>query len=474
MKKLSKRVIARQSEKMQEIDPALHAIAQAGGEVHIVGGAVRDKYLGKEPKDIDLLITKIPLDKLKEILSHFGEAKLVGESFGVIKFVPTNSKTEYDFAIPRKEKSTGDGHKDFKVEYDHTLPVEDDLKRRDFTFNSLAEEYKTGKIKDPHGGLEDIKNKILRLVNKDAIREDPLRAYRAIQFAARFGFKPDQQLIDELKKLAPMIPELKKEIEVPLPESEHRINKKTNKLVTTKKTKKLSEDRISAELGKLMKSPKPSVGLNILRDTGILEHTLPGLEKHFDICSRAVDNAPHDISLRMAALLAPLGFNQAKKIIEELKLSTVADTGRMLNAIRGSFLIPENGHLSDVQLRNLVGEIFGKIGRSVFDDAIEIKQAVSGRDLSDLASKAKTVSKGIPVNTDELRQTITGHDLQEIGISEKTISIAMNDLVKEIINDPSKNERNILLEHARKNKNKYIEQTKKTISKQLSRRILAN
>lgn len=110
------------------------AIIEAGGRLYEVGGSVRDKLLKRERKDKDYLVTGIPLEKLQVILKRFGKVAFVGKSFGVLKLF--GGGQECDFAIPRKEVSTGVGHREFDVTYDHTMPVELDLARRDFTKSS--------------------------------------------------------------------------------------------------------------------------------------------------------------------------------------------------------------------------------------------------------------------------------------------------------------------------------------------------
>jgi tRNA nucleotidyltransferase (CCA-adding enzyme) len=171
----------------------LSKIKENGGKLYIVGGAVRDELMGIKPKDIDFLVTGITLSNLSDILSEIGKVNEVGKSFGIIKAVIDGE--EYDFAIPRKETSTGPGHKDQLTKTDHTLSVEDDISRRDFGFNAIAKDVETGKYIDPYHGISDIKHKIIRAVGDPDKRfeEDPLRILRAIQFAVRFNFDIEEK-----------------------------------------------------------------------------------------------------------------------------------------------------------------------------------------------------------------------------------------------------------------------------------------
>src|SRR5262249_49911847 len=102
-------------------------IYQHGGRVYEVGGTLRDAILGHPNKDKDLLVVKIPMEELKNLLRSLGSVQEVGKSFGVLKFRPRNEDHEYDIALPRTEKSTGQGHRDFEVTFDEKIPVERDL-----------------------------------------------------------------------------------------------------------------------------------------------------------------------------------------------------------------------------------------------------------------------------------------------------------------------------------------------------------
>ena len=181
-------------------------ISRYGGKSFIVGGAVRDELNPDSPasKDIDFIITGLPLEKIARILTPLGKVDEVGKSFGIVK--ATIDGEEFDFALPQAaETKTGEKHTDFEVVTDHNLPVEDDLARRDFTINAMAKD-SDGNIIDQFGGQEDLQNKIIRAVGDphERFSEDPLRILRALQFATRFGFtiEPETaQAIRDLKNL---------------------------------------------------------------------------------------------------------------------------------------------------------------------------------------------------------------------------------------------------------------------------------
>lgn len=198
---------------MSTLEKVLHAIESIGGEIFVVGGPVRDFILGNEPKDIDFLVRKLTLDQITQAIQKIGKAGEVGQSFGIVKGVVDGQ--EFDFAIPRtKEVKTGDAHTDFTVQTDPNASVEDDLKRRDFTWNAMAvplRNFIDGKVKeniiDPNNGLKDLEDGVINAVGDPKARftEDPLRMIRAIQFVARMGFSLSFKTFHAISELAPKL-----------------------------------------------------------------------------------------------------------------------------------------------------------------------------------------------------------------------------------------------------------------------------
>ena len=120
---------------------------------------------------------------------------------GVVYNKPENIISFLNKTIkPTKIKNLA-GHKGFDVTSDHTLPIEKDLERRDFTINSIAKDAE-GNLIDPYKGIEDIKTKTIRLTNPEAFADDPLRMLRAIAQAARFGFTIEPHTFDMIQKNA--------------------------------------------------------------------------------------------------------------------------------------------------------------------------------------------------------------------------------------------------------------------------------
>jgi tRNA nucleotidyltransferase (CCA-adding enzyme) len=155
----------------------------------LVGGYVRDAILnpGTVSKDIDVEVYGVAdTDRLAEVLSDTGTVTEAGKAFGVLKV--RAGETELDISLPRRESKVGVGHRGFTVIPDGSLGFAEASGRRDFTVNSLMADPETGEVIDCHGGIADLQAGYLRHTTA-AFAEDPLRVLRAVQFAARFGFR---------------------------------------------------------------------------------------------------------------------------------------------------------------------------------------------------------------------------------------------------------------------------------------------
>jgi poly(A) polymerase len=172
------------------------------GEIYLVGGAVRDFLLGRNTKDADFLIRNVPAPHLHRFLNQHGKANFVGKNFGVYKFIPSGEIDEIDIALPRTERSFSykGGYRDFAVETDPNLPIEEDLKRRDFTVNAIALNMKRFCLIDPFNGLQDLEAGLLRAVGEPSIRfsEDYSRLLRGLRFVCQFDFAFDPKTQDAL------------------------------------------------------------------------------------------------------------------------------------------------------------------------------------------------------------------------------------------------------------------------------------
>lgn len=214
--------------------------ASVRGRAFIVGGAVRDFLLGREPKDFDIEVFGAGFEELRHAISSKYRFKECGVSFGVLKL----NDYDIDIALPRRESKCGIGHRAFVVQGDPDLSVEEASLRRDFTINAIYLDPLTGEIIDPHGGRIDLKNKVLRHVS-EKFAEDPLRVLRGMQFVARFELEPAKETVAVCRSVS---------------------------------IENLARERIFEEWAKLiLKGKAISSGLEFLRSTGWIKY-FPQLE----------------------------------------------------------------------------------------------------------------------------------------------------------------------------------------------------
>ena len=150
----------------------------------IVGGAVRDRLLGRPVTDVDIEVYGLRPEAFAEAMETLG-ASGVGKSFFVYKY------GDLDIALPRRERKVAPGHRGFAVE--PALNEREASRRRDFTVNALLYDLEEGKVLDYWGGLEDLERRVLRRVDPTTFVEDSLRVLRGMQFSARLGFRVEEE-----------------------------------------------------------------------------------------------------------------------------------------------------------------------------------------------------------------------------------------------------------------------------------------
>jgi len=231
---------------------------ETGAEVFLAGGAVRDLVRKKEPNDLDVMVRGITPVDFEAFLRKRGKLRLVGKSFGVYLFIPKGSDKAIEIAFPRREISTGVGHRQFATDFrDPSITVEEDSNRRDFTCNAMylslddiddAGSFDKRAILDFHKGLEHMKRRLVVAVGsaEKIIQEDPLRMLRAVVLVARTNYRLEGSVFGAIKKNAD--------------------------LLTT-----LPADRIREELTKIMGTEKPSTAFKALYRTGLLRTFFPEL-----------------------------------------------------------------------------------------------------------------------------------------------------------------------------------------------------
>jgi putative nucleotidyltransferase with HDIG domain len=288
---------------MYELLPADRALAEAvpPGTLFAVGGRVRDELRREIEgahvalKDLDYVVTGVEAAELEQHLRRVGRVDLVGASFAVFK-VTFDGRT-VDVALPRRERSIGSGHRDFAVESGPQIPLQDDLARRDFRMNMIARAIPSGDLVDPYCGADDIRERRIDILTPRTFEEDPLRMLRAAQFAARFGYSLTDSTREAMAAAAPL-------------------------------AQTISAERVAEEFTKLLvQAPRPSIGFELLRETGVLQHVWPellegiGVEQNewhaYDVYRHNLETLdavpPGDLLLRLAALLHDIGKPRTKE-----------------------------------------------------------------------------------------------------------------------------------------------------------------
>lgn len=441
----------------------------AGYEAYLVGGAVRDVILKKEASDWDLATNAHPED----VKRLFKKVIPTGIAHGTVTVLFMNK--EIEVTTYRADQGYSDGRHPDKITYAKT--IEDDLSRRDFTMNAIAANLNNGKLVDPFKGKKDIKKKIIRTVGnpKDRFLEDGLRPIRALRFASQLSFCIEK---DTYKAI------FEKEIK--------------------DKIKSISIERFRDEFEKILKSEKPSIGLKLMEETGVLNLFIPELAEcknitqadsrgfhQFDILDHniyACDGAPKNkLNVRLAALFHDIGKkdtrtesfienpNSAEKLLvihflkHELKSEKI--TRNILFRLKFPNSIIDNvchlvkehmfyyqSNWTDAAVRRFIV----KIGAENFEDLFDLRIAdIYGMNNQKVLSNSETI-KNLNELTERINKVnkentalslkdlkINGNDLIALGVKPgKKIGIILNQLFQTVLDDPTQNNKEKLIEIA--------------------------
>ncbi|MBL7738129.1 MAG: HD domain-containing protein [Chitinophagaceae bacterium] len=308
-----------------------------GAETYLIGGFVRDKLLGRQTKDADIVCIGDGIELARTVARLFDPAPHVNyfKNFGTAHIkvnLSGNEVFDLEFVGARKESYNFNSRKP-AVE---PGTLEDDQKRRDFTINALAislnkENY--GNLIDPFNGSNDLESRIIRtpLDPLQTFSDDPLRMMRAIRFATQLGFIIEEKTLQAIKDDA------------------HRISI-------------ISQERITDELNKIIASPKPSIGFDLLYKTGLLQIIFPqmvelagaeykdghGHKDNFYHTLQVLDNLSlntDDLWLRWAAILHDIAKPATKRFEEGHGWTFHGHEvvgGRMVPKIFGKLKLPQN------------------------------------------------------------------------------------------------------------------------------------
>ncbi|HEY4270299.1 MAG TPA: CCA tRNA nucleotidyltransferase [Galbitalea sp.] len=278
------------------------AFAAAGRELALVGGPVRDAFLGRPHSDLDFTTDALP-DEILAIVRPISETQWeIGREFGTIGAVVAGNPVE--ITTYRADAYDGETRKPV-VQFGHSL--EDDLARRDFSVNAMALTLPDRRLVDPSGGTEDLIAKRLRTPGAPEVSfgDDPLRMLRAARFTSQLGFTAAPETVEAMTELAPKIAII-------------------------------SVERVSAELSKLLLTDNPRPGIRLLVKTGLAELVIPEIpalkleidehahhkdvyEHSLTVLDQAIEyekarGHDPDLVLRLAALLHDIGKPSTKRV----------------------------------------------------------------------------------------------------------------------------------------------------------------
>lgn len=426
------------------------------GTGFLVGGAVRDKILNKDPGDYDFA-TDIGYSELKRIFADYSP-KEMGAHFGIL-MINVNGKS-YEIAKFRKE--TGVYNSRYPKEIKFVKTIEEDLARRDFTINSLAYSKQTG-IVDLYGGRQDIRRKVIRFVGKPKLRieEDALRILRAFRFVSKLGFNLDKKTSEAIYKKRKFLSKISKE----------RIFDELSKILMGKYSKKAF---IEMKKLRVLEIIIPEFRYTYNFNQNNPNHT----DDLFNHIIKVIHLCDYDLITRFAALFHDLGKINVKIIdakgifhfyghekesaliaeeeLRELKASNDF-TNSVKKIVRNHMLIYQD--VSDKTLKKLIIEMEEKNLKRLFNlfyadlnsKGISRKKE-NEKILQNFWDKIENIKKQgkIPQFND---LDITGIDLINLKFSNREIGEVKNKLYELVLGDEIENEKEALLKYIVKHYN---------------------
>ncbi|MFV7789744.1 CCA tRNA nucleotidyltransferase [Aliarcobacter lanthieri] len=348
----------------------LNDLKSLGAKPVLVGGCVRDSFLGKQIKDYDIEIFDLNhIEIIQKCLEKYSSVKLVGKSFGVLTLKIDGY--DFDFSLPRYEQKIGFLHQDFEVFTNANLSFKEASKRRDFTINAIGYDYFNNIFLDEFDGIEDLKNKKIKHINDTTFIEDSLRIYRAIQFASRFEFEIDKNTKELCKKL-----------------------------VINNELKFLPKERVFEELKKLLlKSNKPSIGIKLLKEFNIMDFTTNA--EIIDNLAEILKDKDFDEFRKLYLFYSCLTKNLEDKELIKF-LNSLTNDKKFIKEIlllQKSILTKDEKDIKRLSLKLKV------------EDLIVLNKAFK----NDIAKEAETIATNINILNTPLKAFVIGKDLVALG-----------------------------------------------------------
>jgi tRNA nucleotidyltransferase (CCA-adding enzyme) len=418
-------------------------LEEAGFETWCVGGAVRDALLGHPHSDWDLATAAKP----EEVRKLFKRTVPVGIEFGTIGVLDVNN-VMHEVTTFRKDVNTDGRHA--VVEFGASL--EEDLARRDFTINAIAYSPKKDEMRDPYNGRQDLERKIIRAVGEpwERMREDRLRALRAIRFATRFGFEIEPKTWAAIVESAPQLG-------------------------------RLSAERVKQEIEKTMDQVKlPSKAFAKWRDSGALATLIPSLAHVTNQQLRPLDHLrrpllpgrPARRITRIAALFAAAPGVTVRKTLKDLRFSNsetewiailIERWQQLGSSMTRALLDVEEALARDpwgdkTPPSSVLRSWAASAGRTRLAPLLRLADAFwwaareAGQPAPYKQTVAATFKSAVKIaykDAIELADlAIDGSDLEKIGIRGPQVGVTLRRLLEAVINDPRQNIRDRLLKLA--------------------------
>lgn len=460
------------------VQEVANRLGENGFDCYLVGGALRDLVLDREPHDYDLATNALP----DEMLNLFPQSVSVGAKFGTVMALVQDSKGEtheVEVTTFRSESDYTDGR--WPTNVDFVDDIDQDLGRRDFTFNAMAmdlveldlngkETELKAEIYDPFNGVQDLKDKIVRAVGTplERFKEDGLRAFKACRLASQLEFEIEEETFKAIAQSIPVADQVSKE-------------------------------RIRDEFMKmLLNSPKPSHGIELMRQTGLLQLFMPELLEGYGVEQKLFHkydvywhslltcDVAHD-SVKLAALFHDLakprtdmgnghfyghdsmGAQMAEDIMKRLKFPK-AEIQKIKTLVKNHmFYYPYvKEDMSEEEKENVkthewsdgaVRRFIQRVGEENIEDLFRLR-------IADAEANPSTEFKPEEITLlqqriSEIRQQdmalkisdlkVTGNDLMEVGINKgPELGRVLNQLLDMVVEDPMVNTKERLLEEAKK------------------------
>ena len=419
-------------------------LEDAGFETWCVGGAVRDALLGHPHLDWDLATAAKP----PEVRKLFKRTVPVGIEFGTIGVLDHNN-VMHEVTTFRRDVQTDGRHA--VVEFGASL--DEDLARRDYTINAIAYSPSKNEVHDPYGGQKDLDGKLIRAVGdpRERMREDRLRALRAIRFASRFGFDIERDTWDAIVESAPELT-------------------------------RLSAERIKQEIEKTMDQVKlPSKAFAMWRDTGAFASLIPALARVTDRQLAPLDhlrrpllpNRPARRSTRIAALFASVPAATVRKVLKDLRFSNSETEWIAILVERWQQLGPQMTtamlKAEEIYAIDPWGEQYppsvmlrtwaANVGSTRLAPLLRLADAMwwAARQAGEPAPYKQTIGavykRAIKIAYKDAISlsdlAIDGNDLEKLGITGPAVGATLRKLLDAVINDPRKNKHDELVKLAK-------------------------